>query len=158
MATLAATLGTWWLRPDGDPTYEVIEVADGDTIRVRPLGRATDELETIRIVGIDTPETHHPNKPVECFGPEAAAATAQILKDQVVTIRRSLEPADVYGRTIASVIVDGRSVGAWLVQHGFARVLILAPNDAEARTLVKLEQSARARGVGLWGTCDGAPS
>ncbi len=71
----AASLGGWWLGHNGPGAQfdeaVVIKVDDGDTIVVR-IGTRTD---TIRFLGIDTPETHHPTKPVGCYGPEASDYT-----------------------------------------------------------------------------------
>ena len=67
----AASLGGWRLgqaRYAATAAWTVVGVVDGDTIEVA-RGAETD---TVRLLGIDTPETHHPTKPVECFGPEAA--------------------------------------------------------------------------------------
>jgi endonuclease YncB( thermonuclease family) len=71
----AASLGGWWLgaqRRTATAEYRVIAVVDGDTIEVRDSEGHTD---TVRLLGVDTPETRHPDRPVECFGPEAAAYT-----------------------------------------------------------------------------------
>ena len=152
VATLAATLGAWWLQPDVSSTVRVTQVADGDTITVQghtPNSRP----ETVRLLGVDTPETHHPKKGVQCFGPEASAATAEHLLGKQVTIELGLQPKDVYGRTLARVIIDGKSFSEWLVSHGYARVLIISPNDSDARRLIELEQQARLDKRGLWGAC-----
>ncbi len=103
VVTLAATsvLGTsalgWWFgdqRRAADQPYRVVQVLDGDTIVVRGAG-APDE--TIRLLGVDTPETHHPRKPVQCYGPEAAAYTTSRLFGQVVQLEGDVERHDIYG-------------------------------------------------------------
>src|SRR4051812_42876384 len=75
----AASLGGLWLghtgRGEASQSAFVVKAVDGDTIDVR-IGDRTD---TVRLLGIDTPETHHPTKPVQCFGPEAAAYTKRRL-------------------------------------------------------------------------------
>lgn len=155
MATVAAMLGAWLLQPDDQHTMTVIHVTDGDTITVRAHSHGATP-EVVRILGVDTPETHHPRKGIQCFGPEAAEATRAALLGKEVTIVRGLQPTDVYGRTLARVSLDGRSFAEWLVSQGYARVLVFSPNDSDARSLVGLEQHARESLRGLWGACPGA--
>jgi micrococcal nuclease len=137
----------------GDLT--VVRVVDGDTIVVRlPTGN-----ETVRLVGIDTPETVKPNTPVECFGPEASARTKRLLPaDTEIRLERDVEARDRYGRLLAYVLVpDGR--GSWeryndeLLRDGWARLLVIAPNGRHARTMLELELAARRARRGVWGAC-----
>lgn len=83
----------------GDPAT-VVRVVDGDTVVVRKDGQE----ETVRLLNIDTPETKHPNKAVQCLGPEATQALETLLRpgDDVV-LRYDLERTDKYGRTLAGV-------------------------------------------------------
>lgn len=132
----------------------VVSVTDGDTIDVELAG----EEESIRLLGIDTPETHHPTKPVECFGAEASAQTAALLPPGTeVRLVRDVEARDRYGRLLAYVYRadDGLFVNRALVTDGFATTLDIAPNDAHAAELARLVSEARAEGRGLWGACGG---
>ena len=154
VVTLAATsvLG-WWFgeqRRAADTPYRVVQVLDGDTIVVR---RAGGSDETIRLLGVDTPETHHPRKPVQCYGPEAAAHTASRLFGQVVRLEDDVERHDIYGRRLAYVYLDGRNYECELLQQGYTRLLVIEPNHAHARDMLDDELNARARHVGLWGAC-----
>jgi micrococcal nuclease len=154
VTVLAATsvLG-WWFgdqRRAADQTYRVVEVIDGDTIVVRRRG-APDE--TVRLLGVDTPETHHPTKPVQCYGPEAAAYSASRLFGKVVQLEDDVERHDVYGRRLAYVSLDGRIFERELLRKGYARLLVIEPNHAHAREMLDDELNARARGAGLWGEC-----
>src|SRR5207244_12947299 len=100
--TAASVLG-WWFgeqRRAVDQEYRVVQVLDGDTIVVR---RAGGPGETIRLLGVDTPETHHPRKPVQCYGPEASAYTASRLFGQLVRLEDDVERHDVCGRRLAYV-------------------------------------------------------
>ncbi len=160
VVTLAATsvLGSsalgWWVgdqRRAADTPYRVVQVLDGDTIVVRRAGGGD---ETIRLLGVDTPETHHPRKPVQCFGPEAAAYTASRLFGQVVQLEDDVERHDVYGRRLAYVHLRGANFERELLQRGYARLLVIEPNHAHARAMLDDELNARARGVGLWGACE----
>jgi micrococcal nuclease len=128
----------------------VLETLDGDTIVVAFPDGHTD---TVRILGIDTPETHHPRKPVQCFGPEAAAYTAARLTGRVVELETDVERRDVYGRLLAYVSVDGRSYEEELLRKGYARLLVIEPNHAHARAFLADELEARHRHRGLWGEC-----
>src|SRR5580765_4660313 len=94
---LAATsvLG-WWLgqaRHAASPSARVVRAVDGDTIVVAFADGHTD---TVRVLGVDTPETHDPRKPVQCFGPEAAAYTARRLTGKVVSLESDVETRDKY--------------------------------------------------------------
>jgi micrococcal nuclease len=151
---LLVSVAGWWFgeaRRAADTPYRVVEVLDGDTIVVRRSG-GTDE--TIRLLGVDTPETHHPTKPVQCFGPEAAAYTTKRLFGQVVQLEDDVERHDVYGRRLAYVYLDGRNYERELLQRGYARLLVIEPNHAHARAMLDDELNARARRRGLWGECE----
>lgn len=149
----AASVVGWWLgdeRRAADTPYRVVQVLDGDTIVVRGAG-APDE--TIRLLGVDTPETHHPRKPVQCYGPEAAAYTTSRLFGQVVRLEDDVERRDIYGRRLAYVYLDDKNYERELLRKGYARLLVIEPNHAHAREMLDDELNARARGVGLWGAC-----
>jgi micrococcal nuclease len=151
---LLVSVAGWWFgeqRRTALTEYRVVDVLDGDTIVVRRSG-GTDE--TIRLLGVDTPETHHPTKPVQCFGPEAAAYTTKRLFGQVVQLEDDVERHDVYGRRLAYVYVDGHNFERELLQQGYARLLVIEPNHAHARAMLDDELNARARRRGLWGECE----
>ena len=148
----AASLGRWWLgRADrgGTQSAFVTRAVDGDTIDVR-IGTHTD---TVRLLGVDTPETHHPTKPVQCFGPEAAAFTKAQLEGRTVTLEDDVEPRDVYGRRLAYVSVGGRRFNDILLERGYARLLVIPPNGSHARSMLAEELAAKRAGRGLWGAC-----
>jgi len=158
VTVLAATsvLG-WWFgdqRRAVDQEYRVVQVFDGDTIVVRRAG-GTDE--TIRLLGADTPETHHPRKPVQCYGPEASAYTTRRLFGKVVRLEDDVERRDIYGRRLAYVYLDGVNFEAELLRKGYARLLVIEPNHAHARAMLDDELDAKRRRAGLWGACEGAP-
>ena len=153
----AASVLGWWFgdqRRAADQPYRVVQVLDGDTIVVRGAGSAS---ETIRLLGVDTPETHHPRKPVQCYGPEAAAYTTRRLFGKVVHLEDDVERHDVYGRRLAYVYLHGRLFEDTLLTRGFARLLVIEPNHAHARAMLDEELDARAARVGLWGACGDEP-
>ena len=108
-----------------------MQVLDGDTIVVR---RAGGRDETIRLLGVDTPETHHPRKPVQCYGPEASAYTARRLFGQVVRLEDDVERHDIYGRRLAYVYLARREL------RGGA-----APEGLRAAARDRTQPRARAR-------------
>lgn len=135
-----------------EPT--VVEVIDGDTIDVR-VGR---EVIRVRLLGIDTPETKDPRRPVQCFGPEAASRTEQLLPPgTIVQLEADRETHDVFGRTLAHVHrSDGLFVNLSLLSDGFADVLFIAPNGAHSSEFREAATAARTAQKGLWGACGGA--
>ncbi len=131
---------------------EVTRVVDGDTIEVRVGGA----VETVRLLGIDTPESVDPRSPVECFGREASEHTASLLPPGTpVVLVRDVEARDRYDRLLAYVYRsgDGTFVNHVLVRDGFAAVLTYPPNVAHAAELTAAARQARDEGRGLWSAC-----
>jgi micrococcal nuclease len=142
-------------RPPDDGAMTVVRVVDGDTVVVR-VGGAD---ETVRLIGIDTPETKHPTKPVQCFGPEASAFTDQLLPAGTrVRLERDVEARDRFGRLLAYVYRsdDGIFVNLELARLGYARPLAIAPNNAHARDVADAAGQAQAEHRGLWQACPAA--
>jgi micrococcal nuclease len=142
-------------EPSGPVNVRVTHVVDGDTIDVRMSG---GEEETVRYIGIDTPETVKPDTPVQCGGPQAHAVNERLVGDRTVILRFDAERRDVYGRLLAYVYrprAEGRPlfVNAELVRRGLARTLTIAPNDSYAELFARLATAAGAAGRGLWGRC-----
>ena len=94
-------------------------VIDGDTI-------ALENGETVRYLGVDTPETVNPTKPVQCYGPEASEANRQLVGGKRVRLERCPD-RDQYGRLLRYVYVDGVFVEAELVRGGYAYVYDASP-------------------------------
>ena len=153
LVALLGSVGWGWFVGGRSPARfraAVVKTIDGDTIVVRVRGGA---LETVRILGADTPETKDPRKPVQCFGPEASAYTHRRLAGRVVTLERDVETRDKYGRLLAYVYVDGVRYDDELLRMGYARFLVIPPNGSHARALLRAELDARAANRGLWATC-----
>lgn len=136
----------------GVDTGTVIRTIDGDTIDVR-LGR---RVQRVRLIGVDTPETHDPRRPVGCYGPEAAAFTAAVLTGATVTLEDDVERTDPYGRRLAYVRVGGVRFNDLLLARGYARLLVIPPNGSHARIMLAEEMQARRARRGLWGACPDA--
>lgn len=138
--------------PTGPGEARVVRVVDGDTVVV-DLGGTE---ETVRVLGIDTPETQHPDKPVECYGPEASARLGELLPaGAVVRLERDVELHDTFGRLLAHVVrlPDGERVGLTLVEEGYADTLRIPPNTSLSDELAAARDRARSTGRGMWGTC-----
>jgi micrococcal nuclease len=130
----------------------VVEVVDGDTVKVALDGRR----ERVRYIGVDTPESRRPGTPVECFAKAATAYNRRLVGGQAVTVRTDVEPRDRYGRLLAYVYRrrDGLFVNAALVREGYATVLTIPPNVAHAEEFVRLQRLARQARRGLWHICE----
>jgi micrococcal nuclease len=137
-------------EPSGPVSARVTSVVDGDTIHVELAGGSE---ETVRYIGIDTPETVKPGTPVQCGGPRAHEVNDRLVYGKTVTLRFDAERRDVYGRLLAYVYLSDRFVNAILVRRGFARTLTIPPNDRFAPVFRRLELSAARAGRGLWGKC-----
>ena len=125
---------------------------DGDTLRIRLAGRT----ETVRLIGVNTPETVHPTKPVECFGPEASAHTHEMLPVGTdVWLERDIEARDKYGRLLAYVYrsADALFVNHDLVSGGWAVPYPFPPNTTHEGDFARAAATALARSAGLWGKC-----
>jgi micrococcal nuclease len=131
----------------------VVEVVDGDTVVLRIEGRT----ERVRLLGVDTPETVHPDRPVECHGPESSALLHQLLPPgTVVTLGRDVQVRDPYDRLLLFLTrSDGLLVNEELLRRGAADVLVIEPNGVLADRFRAAAADARAAGAGLWGRCGG---
>lgn len=132
----------------------VIKVSDGDTIRVR----LTDgRVFTIRIIGIDTPETVDPNTPDECGGEGASAFAKAMLSDKQVTLTAdpTQDEFDRYGRMLAYVEVDGVDYGLSVLRAGHAGEYTYDERYGKQAQYRAAEQEAQRDGRGLWAHCSG---
>jgi micrococcal nuclease len=145
------------LRPwEGDPeagpgsvTAVVTRVVDGDTVEARIGG----EVEDVRLIGVDTPETVKPGTPVQCFGPQASHFSKGRLTGERVRLVFGVERRDVYGRLLAYLYLDGRLYNGALLRHGLARTLTIPPNDRFAPRFERIQLAAARAGRGLWDAC-----
>lgn len=131
----------------------VVRAVDGDTVEARIGG----ELEDVRYIGIDTPETVKPDTPVQCFGPRASAFNHRLVEGRRLRFVFGAERRDVYGRLLAYVYITSgsrrRFVNAELVRRGLARTLPIPPNTRHAALFARLQATAARAGRGLWGAC-----
>ena len=128
-----------------DELVLVERVVDGDTLVISGGDR-------VRLIGVDTPETHHPTKPVQPFGPEAYAFTRGKVEGKRVQLKFDPgETKDRYGRTLAYVYVDGEFLNELLIRHGLARALTNYPFSSDMKQVFRsAEVRAKAESRGIW--------
>lgn len=146
---IPAVFATWTFT-GGNPKGQwvlVTHVTDGDTIGV---GRGW-RYQTVRLIGVDTPETVHPEKPIEVFGPEASDFTTRWLQGKWVHLEfEASTQRDRYDRLLAYVfLADGTLFNAELVKQGYARVIAPSPFRFY-KEFKQYEREARQAGVGIW--------
>ncbi|MDA0169140.1 thermonuclease family protein [Solirubrobacter taibaiensis] len=132
----------------------VVTVIDGDTIKVEVDGRA----DTVRLVGIDTPESRRPETPVECGSKKAATALRHLVLDRDVVLLSdpTQDAVDKYGRALAYVEVDGRDAGEAMVASGWAKAYVYGGVEFSRVAAYRAAQAAAAnRRAGVHGSCGG---
>lgn len=136
----------------GSNLYLVSRVIDGDTIEL-------ENGERVRYIGIDTPETVDPRKPVQCFGVEASTRNKELVEGKRVWLVKDVTDRDRYGRLLRYVYLgDPQSpesifVNLELVKEGFAHSYSYPPDVAHQEEFVSAERDAREQGRGLWSSC-----
>lgn len=127
---------------------DVTKVVDGDTFWVDD---GSEKGLKIRLIGVNTPETVHPQKSIEFYGREASDYVKSILSGNKVRLEYDVSRVDRYGRTLAYVYLkDGTFLNADLIKKGFGQVMTVPPNVKYSEKFVALERVARERKVGLW--------
>jgi micrococcal nuclease len=131
--------------------YSIVKFSDGDTIAVNMNGKT----ETIRFIGVDTPETHDPRKPVQCYGPAASAFTKNIIgKNTVRLAADSLSSnRDRYDRLLRYVYLsDGTLLNQKLIEDGYGFYYPHFPFD-KSKDFDAAQKRAQEGSKGLWGNC-----
>lgn len=131
-----------------DPAITVHRVIDGDTIEVNDAGTT----KTVRLLNVDTPETKHPNKAVQCLGPEASDFLTNLLPQGTpVTLEYDVERTDKYGRDLAGVFLkDGSFVNEEIAQEGLGVAVLFEPNSKFYERVRSAQQDAEKNQVGLF--------
>lgn len=131
----------------GEGLVPVARVIDGDTIEIAG-GRH------VRFVGVNTPETVDPRRPVQCFGKEASAFTHRLLDGVSVRLVRDISDTDKYDRLLRYIYLpDGTFVNLVLVREGYAQVNTYPPDIAHAAEFQAAQREAKSASRGLWGGC-----
>lgn len=137
-------------------TVRIVRVVDGDTVKAKEL--RTGKLWTVRIIGIDTPETRKPGVKVECGGRQATASMKRLAnkKRGVLIADHSQDYVDRYGRILGYLKVGKRDVGRTLVNQGWATTYVYRNKPFNRyRMYKKSENRAEAAGKGVYGICNG---
>ena len=130
----------------------VVKVVDGDTLKVRVGGGD----ETVRLLGIDAPESVDPNKPVQCYAKEATRRTNSLLGEKVTLVSDQLQAdRDEYGRLLRYVfLVDGTNFNKLMIEEGMAREYYFRGKEYKYRIeFYEAQGVAREQKLGIWGVC-----
>jgi micrococcal nuclease len=132
----------------------VEKVIDGDTIEI-------ENGVKVRYIGIDTPETVHPKKKVQCFGEEASLKNKELVEGHDIYMVADISNTDKYGRLLRYVwLVNDNAtnsalfVNRYLVQNGFAYAATFPPDVKYSSVFVKDQSVSRLSKKGLWSRCE----
>jgi micrococcal nuclease len=131
--------------------YSVKQFIDGDTIEVDMNGTK----EKVRLIGVDTPETHDPRKQVQCFGVAAAAFTKQQIGSNPVRLEQDPTNTnrDRYNRLLRYVYTpDGRLINAEIIKQGYGFAYVSFP-FTRLEEFKGYQKQAQSQNLGLWGSC-----
>ena len=131
-----------------DETVTVERIVDGDTIRIDP---AVDDIDEVRLIGIDTPETKDPDCDVQPYGPEALTFTRDELQGEEVGLEFDEDRVDRYDRLLAYVYLDDEMFNETLLEEGYAQVYIVSPNDRYEERFEEAQEAAQDEELGIWG-------
>lgn len=128
--------------------WTLTRIVDGDTVyAIDSLGKESK----FRLIGIDTPESRHPFKPVEAYSKEATEALTQLLESYIIYVEYDIERVDRYGRTLAYIYNEDKvQVNAELVRIGLAKITTYPPNVKYVDTYVACQNKARQEEKGIW--------
>ena len=126
-------------------------VVDGDTAWIEVVEDAIPVAHTYRLIGVDTPETVHPDKPAQFFGKEASAFTAATLQNKWVYIEYDLEKTDDYKRHLGYVWQeDGTLFNMTLLEQGYGKFMVIAPNVRYSAFFIAAQKEAQKAEAGIW--------
>ncbi|GAE95014.1 staphylococcus nuclease domain [Gracilibacillus boraciitolerans JCM 21714] len=126
---------------------KVNRVVDGDTVNIQVNGKK----ETVRLLLVDTPETKHPNLPVQPYGPEASDFAVEILAGKEIQIEFDGPMRDHYDRLLGYIWVDGENFNKMLIEEGLARyAYVYDPPYTHQDEMKQAEQQAMEAGIGIW--------
>lgn len=160
LAVVIGLVGYYFNQPSAPPGvlgsispgyYRITEFADGDTIGVD----MNDKSERVRLIGVDTPETHDPRKPVQCFGQAASDFTKKLIGNRPVRLESDdqSQNRDRYNRLLRYVYLpDGKLVQAEIIREGYGFAYLSFPFSKSAY-FAQLQTEAREQGRGLWARC-----
>ena len=131
---------------------KAVRVIDGDTIKL-------ETGETVRYIGIDTPETKHPQKKLQCFGKEAMQKNKELVEGKLVRLEKDVSETDKYWRLLRYIFLpteasaSGIFINEYLVKEGYAYAVTFPPDVKYSDHFRNLENQARENLRGLWNKC-----
>lgn len=128
----------------GNEYAKVVDVVDGDTIKI-------EGGEVVRYIGMNTPETVAPNRPIECFGKEASNRNKELVFGKTVMLEQDVSNRDKYGRLLRYVWLGDTMINEALVKDGYAQVSTYPPDVKYKDRFVAAQQDAQKNDAGLWG-------
>ncbi len=152
IADLLAIIFSFFISFNPVPSgfYRVVSVSDGDTIKVM----MDKKIETIRLIGVDTPETVDPRRPVQCYGLEASNFTKKTLANANIKLESDFIAGDrdKYKRLLRYVFLeDGQNFNQVLIEDGYGHEYTYQSQPYKYQEAFKRsEQFARENSRGLW--------
>lgn len=133
---------------DDTTLYYVSKVIDGDTIVVETEG----EEYKVRMIGIDTPETVHPHKPVECFGKEAKEKLEDLIFEKYIRLLgdETQDNIDTYGRSLRYVYLDDIDINLVMIKEGYAFEYTHITPYVKQEEYKNAQEYAKRNSLGLW--------
>lgn len=135
-------------------TAQVAKAVDGDTIELTTG-------EKVRYVGIDTPETKHPTKGVQCFGREASARNKELVEGKQILMEKDVSNTDHYGRLLRYIYLpnpeathEALFINEYLVEQGYAQALTYPPDVKYNKIMIAAQKKAQKEKNGLWSKCN----
>lgn len=134
--------------------YLVTKVIDGDTFEFK----SENQLFKVRLIGIDTPETVDPRRPVGCFGKNASNETKRLIEGKEVILTKDISETDKYNRLLRYVFLplsggENLFINDYLIRQGFANASSYPPDVKYNERFSQAEKEARDNLRGLWGEC-----
>ena len=126
-------------------SVKVVNVVDGDTVKI-------ETGETVRYIGIDTPESVDPRKPVQCFAKEASLKNEELVLGKTAELEKDITDKDKYGRLLRYIWIEDQLVNEILVREGYAYSLSFPPDVKYQDRFIEAQRLARQEQTGLWGS------
>lgn len=127
-------------------SVKVVRIIDGDTIEL-------ESGQKVRYIGMDTPETVHPDKTVQCFGVEASNKNKELVEDKFIRLEKDISETDKYGRLLRYVYIGDIFVNDYLIKEGFAYASSYPPDIRYQNQFSSSQKDAERNNRGLWGGC-----
>lgn len=138
------------VKGESTQTAKIIEVVDGDTVLL-------DNGERLRYIGIDTPETKHPRRGIECFGKKSSEKNADLVLGKTVRLEKDVSERDRYSRLLRFVYLPTEQgelfVNDYLVRQGYARAVTYPPDVTYTARFREAQKEAQNNSRGLWNEC-----